>query len=766
MDIPVDKSVALGCVTAAEDKELDYEAQLEDIRSVHLASCDSKLWNALKHLDFFLAGYLEKIKSPIINSRHLTYYGGVKTSGTSEEANEWWDNMIGNLFSYLYKDAYKYGDPDKDRISYETATGYASSIKVFYTNKFRTCGPELNVFGPTKWRELRNKLLAQFKEENKSTGKTLVNGHEASEDTDRNAIAIGCYWLGTPEAAEFLHLNNTMMQCSGRGTEVSLLTKDGIKASDVNELCYSYQILKVDLARQKDGPRQSISTYPHRDSVHQDVYFSLMYLIVMNPTYGMSKYLFPKFASKALNTNSKGKIDSKVSALWMDCFNDLLKKFKALAESINAKLSSHHGKKGSNQKMGESSVAGLAQIFRTGWAVRGTLTIFDYVIGSERLSQQAGKVVSNWHSKAGDTILGGQPPKLQDITTNSEQLDDFVNILFAYDKDRDWPSSIRNLLVSSLLRHYEEFISIIKSHPEAAYIPSHHPFVHRVNDALRSAKVSQETFEAWKLEIRHGFASRNAPALPIEALRNQAPKVVDNFYVDTRTFTDHYNQLVVCFQSLHGTAVVQGEQIGTMSKRIDALETELKESRSERKRSIELLESIADRIAVDYQKGPLQKNQKTDSGMVLPFSVSYEHLKRSPRLIDVFVYFFDAEAKLGYYSEQQSTKNKTDEKHRKKTIAKFARIKKIVKLMLLNIGSYPGKKPTDPKQLATWQENLLKLGKQAEQNIYVHFTEKLSHDKFNVSNVLTNTDVCQKMQQDLKLPLNTPAEELQFFNKR
>jgi hypothetical protein len=68
--------------------------------------------------------------------------------------------------------------------------------------------------------------------------------------------------------------------------------------------------------------------------------------------------------------------------------------------------------------MGESSaVAGLAQIFRTGWAVHGTLTIFDYVISLERMSQQASKVVSNWHAKSGDTIIGGQPPKLQDIST-------------------------------------------------------------------------------------------------------------------------------------------------------------------------------------------------------------------------------------------------------------------------------------------------------------------------------------------------------------
>jgi hypothetical protein len=290
----------------------------------------------------------------------------------------------------------------------------------------------------------------------------------------------------------------------------------------------------------------------------------------MDPTYGMYKHLFPKFASKALNTNLKGKIDSKVSALWMKCFNGLLEKFKALAELINNKLLSHHGKKGSNQKMGESLIAGLALIFRTGWAVRCTLTIFDYVTGSERMSQQAGKVVSNWHSKAGDTILGGQPPKLQDVIMNHNQLDDFTDILFAYDKDDNWSPSIRNLLVSALLQHSGEFISIIKSHPKNTYNnPDHHQFVQQINNALRGAQVTQETFEAWQQEIRHGFA-----ALPIEAMQNQAPKLVNNFNINTCTFTDHYNQLVVCFQSLHGTTVTQSKQIGTMSKCIDALELE------------------------------------------------------------------------------------------------------------------------------------------------------------------------------------------------
>jgi hypothetical protein len=68
-------------------------------------------------------------------------------------------------------------------------------------------------------------------------------------------------------------------------------------------------------------------------------------------------------------------------------------------------------------------------------------------------------------------------------------------------------------------------------------------------------------------------------------------------------------------------------------------------------------------------------------------------------LVDVFIYFFDQEAKLGYYSKMQSNKLKSAESNRKNIIAKFTRVQKIVKLMLMNIGSYPGKKPTDPKLL-------------------------------------------------------------------
>jgi hypothetical protein len=60
-----------------------------------------------------------------------------------------------------------------------------------------------------------------------------------------------------------------------------------------------------------------------------------------------------------------------------------------------------------------------------------------------------------------------------------------------------------------------------------------------------------------------------------------------------------------------------------MLKRIDALELKLKETKSKRKCTLDLLESIADRIAIDFQKGPSQKQKPhDDNGRVLPFSVS------------------------------------------------------------------------------------------------------------------------------------------------
>jgi len=159
VDARVNGKLPKGATRAVSKSTLDACKVVYDAHNAVYAD-ENKMSNALKHVDIFLASCCKKIKTPRVFCRDLTYHG-VKTSGTVEEANTWWDDMIGNFFSCLHT-ANKHGAPEKGRILYETATGCASSVRVYYMNKFRGCGPELNVFRPVKWRELRNKLLAQW----------------------------------------------------------------------------------------------------------------------------------------------------------------------------------------------------------------------------------------------------------------------------------------------------------------------------------------------------------------------------------------------------------------------------------------------------------------------------------------------------------------------------------------------------------------------------------------------------------------------------
>jgi hypothetical protein len=112
----------------------------------------------------------------------------------------------------------------------------------------------------------------------------------------------------------------------------------------------------------------------------------------------------------------------------------------------------------------------------------GFHTIFDYVVGSKTLTNQAGKALSGWTSEIG----GGIPPTLSSIRSSPELVNDFVLALFGDDIEQRWPASIRNMLTATLLRHYEDFIIVIEQHPKELYEDnSCHPMVHSVNKALR-----------------------------------------------------------------------------------------------------------------------------------------------------------------------------------------------------------------------------------------------------------------------------------------
>ncbi len=339
--------------------------------------------------------------------------------------------MVGCPFNYFAKQARQRCDESKDRVAHNTATGYCSSIKSHFENKFRKQVHGIPIFKAECWKKLRVHLLSSYEEQIRQTGESLVNPHEASSKEDREAIATGCIWLGTPEAAEFHHLNVTMAQYVGRGSEVSLDCRSRLTTTHVNELHCSYDVLQTKLKRQKFGKESDIAICPHSTSFFQDYHFSLLHRIVMLGD--DTDFIFPMFAAKSLNqTDSKS--DSKVSALWTACFKELYESFLCLGEVMNQSLTSHCHKKGSSQGMAETpAVSGLAQIFHAGWEVHGFHSIFDCIVGSTVMQHQAGKAISGWTTKIGDTTVGGQPPLLSDIETQTHLLDAFVEHLFIND---------------------------------------------------------------------------------------------------------------------------------------------------------------------------------------------------------------------------------------------------------------------------------------------------------------------------------------------
>jgi hypothetical protein len=122
--------------------------------------------------------------------------------------------------------------------------------------------------------------------------------------------------------------------------------------------------------------------------------------------------LLPNFGKMAMVEKDED-LDSRVSKLWSSCFQELVELYESYYEkifhqeedialetvifSINKNLTSHHGKKAANMAMGDSSSAGLAQIFCTGWEVRTIHTLFDYVVRTSKMSRTTTKNQNGWH---------------------------------------------------------------------------------------------------------------------------------------------------------------------------------------------------------------------------------------------------------------------------------------------------------------------------------------------------------------------------------
>jgi len=180
---------------------------------------------------------------------------------------------------------------------------------------------------------------------------------------------------------------DTSCHCSGRCSEVSLISPEAARVVDAFEDVCRCQVLEVDIQQQKDGPFQRIVICPHRDGIPEDFCFSLLCLVVMGGC--NNQHVPPSFSKVALHAKS-GKSNSKVSSLWSSLFDNMRDKFETLNTRINGKLSSHCDRGWSNQVVVETPGLFLTAVFHTGWANRGRDTLWECVSDSFVLSKQAG----------------------------------------------------------------------------------------------------------------------------------------------------------------------------------------------------------------------------------------------------------------------------------------------------------------------------------------------------------------------------------------
>jgi hypothetical protein len=110
----------------------------------------------------------------------------------------------------------------------------------------------------------------------RQTGKRVVNPRVASSREDRATMANGCFWLASTETAEFLCLNVWTYHPLGRGREVSFLKADDIGSADTNDQEIEYELLGVNIQRDKTGLVQDLNLYPHKHAMQHHPYFAIV----------------------------------------------------------------------------------------------------------------------------------------------------------------------------------------------------------------------------------------------------------------------------------------------------------------------------------------------------------------------------------------------------------------------------------------------------------------------------------------------------------
>ena len=133
------------------------------------------------------------------------------------------DNLYKGFVLYLGKDARAYCNEDNERLSHQTSDNYLSGIKSIISE--RALEENINppvVLSDANTKKYRKLLHSMYLEFSITNNKSMSDPHIAATQHDRIASAMCCAWTNNVKSAEFMNLNNSKYQYTGRGSEIAL----------------------------------------------------------------------------------------------------------------------------------------------------------------------------------------------------------------------------------------------------------------------------------------------------------------------------------------------------------------------------------------------------------------------------------------------------------------------------------------------------------------------------------------------------------------
>ena len=133
------------------------------------------------------------------------------------------DNLYKGFVQYLGKDARAYCNQDNERLSHQTSDNYLSGIKSIICERAleENKNPPV-VLSDANTKKYRKLLHSMYLEYSITNNKSMSDPHIAATQHDRIASSMCCAWTNNVKSAEFMNLNNSKYQYTGRGSEIAL----------------------------------------------------------------------------------------------------------------------------------------------------------------------------------------------------------------------------------------------------------------------------------------------------------------------------------------------------------------------------------------------------------------------------------------------------------------------------------------------------------------------------------------------------------------